>query len=280
MTGKIVLSVLLAALLFFSVFAITKPEMRKSGLFDRITTEYLDTNMERTAVAFAVSRGVNALVSFLQDADLEMGVGVSAQFSPGEFLDPLNDMVERFSWLMLLCFTVIGVEKILFEIFQSTGFFLLAFSSLFFLVFIWWKKMFKFSKIFVKLAFLGLMLICWIPAQAAIGDFIYNNYLESNYEEAQTFLKQHDSKQEIESSGWFGNMKSILNVKEKIENFRNAAENYYDKIMSLIVIFTLESIILPLVTLYAGLKILSYTFGRNTKINDFANHITQKFSNN
>jgi len=280
MTGKIVLSVLLAALLFFSVFAVMKPEMRKSMLFDRITTEYLNTNMERTAVAFAVSRGVNALVSFLQDADMEMGVGVSAQFSPGEFLDPLNDMVERFSWLMLLCFTIIGVEKILFEIFQSTGFLLLVFSSLFFLVFIWWKKIFKFSKIFVKLAFLGLLLICWIPAQAGIGDFIYNNYLESNYEQAQTFLKQHDSKKEIESSGWFGNMKSMLNVKGKIENFKNAAEDYYDKIMSLIVIFTLESIILPLVTLYVGLKILSYTFGRNTMINDFADYITQKFSNN
>jgi len=278
MSRKIVLSILLAALLFFSVFAITKPEMRKTVLLDKVTTEYLDANMERTAVAFAVSRGVNALVSFLQDADLEMGVGVSAQFSPGEFLDPLNDMVERFSWLMLLCFTVIGVEKILFEIFQSIGFFLLAFSSLFFLLCIWWEKVFKYSKIFVKLAFLGLIMICWIPAQAAIGDLIHNNYLKSDYEQAQTFLKQHDSKKEIESSGWFGDMKGMISVKERVKNLKNAAEEYYDKIMSLIVIFTLESIILPFITLFAGLKMLSFTFSRNTKINDFANHITQKIS--
>lgn len=277
MPGKIILSVLLAALLFFSVFVITKPEMRKTVLVE-ITTEYLDTNMERTAVSFAVSRGVNALVSFLQDADLEMGVGVSAQFSPGEFLDPLNDMVERFSWLMLLCFTVIGVEKILFEIFQSIGFLLLAFSSLFFLLCIWWEKVFKYSKIFVKLVFLGLILILWIPAQAVIGDTIHNNYLKSDYEQAQTFLKQHDSKKEIESTSWFGDMKNMLSVKERVKNLKNAAEEYYDKIMNLIVIFTLESIILPLITLFAGLKMLSFIFGRNTKMNDFANNITQKIS--
>lgn len=280
MIGKIILSVLLAVLLFLSVFAITKPEIKKTIFLDRVTTEYLDANMERTAVAFAVSRGVNALVSFLQDADLEMGVGLSAQFSPGEFLDPLNDMVERFSWLMLLCFTVIGVEKILFEIFQSIGFFLLAFSSLFFLLCVWWKKVFNYSNIFLKFAFLGLILICWIPAQAAIGDLLHKNYLKPGYEQAQTFLKQHDSKNEIESSGWFSDMKSMLSVKERVENLKNAAEEYYDKIMDLIVIFTLESIILPLVTFYAGLKIFSITFGRNTKINDFANQITQRFSNN
>ncbi len=143
------LSFLLIFVLLFSLFALSSPKIKKSILVNRQSEEYLDTNLKRTGIAFAASRAVNALVSFLQDVDVGGdAIVASIEGSPGEFLDPVNDLVERFSWLMLLCFTILSIEKIFLEIFQSAGLYLLAGASAFLLLSVWWKKTQYFTKIF------------------------------------------------------------------------------------------------------------------------------------
>lgn len=233
--------------------------------------------MESTAIAFAISRGINALVSFLQDADLQLGLGISAQFSPGEFLDPLNDMVERFSWLMLLCFTIIGVEKVFFDIFQTVGFSLMALASFVLLISVWWTKIRKSIVIVLRLILLSLLLICWLPIQVAVGDAVYNS-LGPDFEKAKTFIEQHDSEDEIESSVLSGGIKDILDIKSKIQKIKGIADEYYDNIMTSIIIFTVESIVLPLITLFLGLKFASFIFRKDTKLSDFANYFYQKIT--
>ena len=42
-----------------------------------------------------------------------MPAGVGVTLSIGELLDPFNDMVERFSWVMLLTSVSLGIQKIL-----------------------------------------------------------------------------------------------------------------------------------------------------------------------
>lgn len=277
MLSKTVLSILLIFLLSFSVIMIEKPEVKKNFIIYSATNEYLNTNMERTAIAFAISRGINALVSFLQDADFQLGLGISAQFSPGEFLDPLNDMVERFSWLMLLCFTIIGVEKVFFDIFQTVGFSLMALASFILLISIWWAKIRKSIIIALRLILLSLLLICWLPIQVAVGGAVYN-YLGPDFEKAKTFIEQHDSENEIESSVLSGGIKDILDIKNKIQKIKGIAGEYYDNIMRSIIIFTVESILLPLITLFLGLKFASFIFRKDTKLSDFANYFYQKIT--
>lgn len=277
MLSKTILSILLIFLLSFSVIMIKKPEVKKNFVIYSATNEYFNTNMKRTAIAFAISRGINALVSFLQDADLQLGLGITAQFSPGEILDPLNDMVERFSWLMLLCFTIIGVEKLFFDIFQTVGFYLMALASLILLLSVWWAKIRKSIAIVLRLILLSLLLICWLPIQAAVGGAVYN-HLGPDFEKAKTFIEEHDSEDEIESSVLSGGIKDILNIKSKIQKIKEIAGEYYDKIMTSIIIFTVESIVLPLITLFFGLKFASFIFRKDTILNDFANYFYRKIT--
>lgn len=67
---------------------------------------YIDQTSERTLEAFAVARGINAVISVIQNAEIGFTFGVSATLSPGEILDPVNDLIERFSLVMLVAATV------------------------------------------------------------------------------------------------------------------------------------------------------------------------------
>ena len=92
---KIILSVLLVLLLGLSLFLDV----------DKAAMEIQNESFDRAMIAFGLAKGLNAVISLLQGTELSFTpVGVGLNFSVGEVLDPFNDMVERFSWVMLFVF--------------------------------------------------------------------------------------------------------------------------------------------------------------------------------
>lgn len=81
---------------------------------DRFATATVDAALTRALAAFAVARGINGAISMAQSAEVSLepgGVGVS--LAPGEVLDPVNDLVEQFSTLMLTASASLGLQKLL-----------------------------------------------------------------------------------------------------------------------------------------------------------------------
>jgi len=72
------------------------------GNFPALAAGQLDEAAERALQAFAVARGINAVISVIQDVEIGFTFGLAATLSPGEILDPVNDLVERFSLAMLV----------------------------------------------------------------------------------------------------------------------------------------------------------------------------------
>lgn len=67
---------------------------------DTLSASYVDAGFKRSAATFALARSLNAGISFLQSTTVEVRIpllGSGGSISPGELLDPLNDMVEDFS---------------------------------------------------------------------------------------------------------------------------------------------------------------------------------------
>ncbi|MFT6431641.1 MAG: hypothetical protein ACJAXR_001241 [Halopseudomonas sp.] len=81
-----------------------------TGVIDRYSVAYVDGALLQTSVAFAVARSLNAVISVLQSIDVQM---VVVGFSPGEALDPFNDMVEQFGTLMQFALGSLILQKIL-----------------------------------------------------------------------------------------------------------------------------------------------------------------------
>jgi hypothetical protein len=74
----------------------------------------VDAGLTRALTAFAIARGINGAISVAQSTEVAIepaGVGVSV--SPGEILDPVNDLVEQFSTLMLAASASLGLQKLL-----------------------------------------------------------------------------------------------------------------------------------------------------------------------
>ena len=87
--------------------------------FPGVSLQSLEETAERALQAFAVARGINAVISVIQDVEIGFTFGLSATLSPGEILDPVNDLVERFSLVMLvasaLLWTLRLISGLLFE---------------------------------------------------------------------------------------------------------------------------------------------------------------------
>ncbi len=84
----------------------------------KIIDSYVDTYtsgaIQNAAISYATARGINALVSMLQTSTVEAEVFiVSGSITIGELLDPVNDLIERFSGIMTLVLGSLAVQKIL-----------------------------------------------------------------------------------------------------------------------------------------------------------------------
>jgi hypothetical protein len=85
-----------------------------SGVLDREADAYLDRAMTQAVTAFAIARGINAVLSVAKGSEVSVepfGVGVS--LAVGQILDPVDDLVERFSWVMLVAIVALGVQKLM-----------------------------------------------------------------------------------------------------------------------------------------------------------------------
>jgi hypothetical protein len=80
---------------------------------DDAAGEHLDRGMTAAFAAFATARALNGVISLVQSAQVSAQFGVGMSVAPGELLDPVNDLIERFSDAMLAATVAFGVQKVL-----------------------------------------------------------------------------------------------------------------------------------------------------------------------
>jgi hypothetical protein len=109
--------------------------------FDEAADDYLSHALTDNLVIYASARTINAVISVIQSVEVSMSLGAGIALHPGEALDPLNDLIERFSGFVLYALAALGLQQVV----------LFASSSLL-------------VKIFVSAAALGLA-VCVIVGQ-------------------------------------------------------------------------------------------------------------------
>ena len=76
------------------LFGIGLTGLAWAGGLDRLSQDYVSASLVDAGIIYGTARGINALVSALQGTELDMWL---VTFSIGELLDPVNDVIERFS---------------------------------------------------------------------------------------------------------------------------------------------------------------------------------------
>jgi CBS domain containing-hemolysin-like protein len=274
---KIIITVLLLLLAFFSV-----SKLFDSFSFDRFGERYTEEGLTRSLAAFGIAKGLNGLISVVQGTEVAVEpVGVGVILTPGQILDPVNDLIERFSWVMLICTTSLGIQSILLSIFSSFYFSITVASTLFLLVlFIWVQPQYSavLKNFFYRLAIFLIILRFFIPLMAIASDALYKAFLEPTYIESKQQLEQSNStianlsdnqkiNKETADKSWYevmsSNIDSVmqsLDVDRYYEQLKVEADNLTGHIIDLIVVFTMQTILFPLIFIWLSMKLIRANF--------------------
>jgi len=285
MYKKILISLLLIALASLS----------STQVVDRVSSAQLDKAFTRSVTVFAIARGLNGLISVVQGTEVyATPAGVGVNFAVGQIVDPMNDMVERFSWVMLMSSVSLGVQEIMLHLGQSMVIqTFLGLSVLLMLAMLWIPRLwhttsfnivFKTVSIFIFLRFA-------VPVLLLFNEGIYTYILEPKYEESKAALifsndeikglvnevqvnqqKQvHVQKFQEDSlmqkaQNYFNETIQTLNVKRQLQvlrikfkkllkNLENKFNYAIDYILVLITVFVVQNLLLPLSALWVFYKL-------------------------
>ncbi|MEO0574082.1 MAG: hypothetical protein AAF004_01375 [Pseudomonadota bacterium] len=267
----------------WTVFALLFCGLALSGVADDVSDEYAASALERAFVTWAAARGLNSVISVAQGTEiaLEPG-GVGVNLTVGQALDPVNDLVEQFSSVMLIATSAIGLQNILLRITGTEGVtWFLCLSAVAALLALWVPALS--AKVRLRAFVLRFLLITFVVRFAlpflVIGSNVVfdvflaeqqlaaTDALESTSEDIRTITEEQDAQQPDESAGllsrfsdFVGDSIAALDVRERLSNLQDRVSGASEHIVNLIVIFVLQTILLPLMFLWLlteGIKALA-----------------------
>ncbi|MGB0713542.1 MAG: hypothetical protein ACPGUC_08290 [Gammaproteobacteria bacterium] len=254
---------------------------------DRHAATPVDESFKRALVTFAVVRGINAVISVVQGTELAIEpAGVGVILTPGEVFDPVNDLIERFSWIMLLASTSLGAQKVLLDLGLSSAVQSATVLALALLSIQLWRPDWLSHRhspvpapILLRLAWLVLFIRFAVPLIALANEAVYQGFLAERYEHSQAVLAQTRSAvedlQQAESAPvsatddsligrigrWYDQTGKTFNVEKRIEAYKKRLGEASEHIIHLIVVFLLQTVVFPLLFLWLGLRILRTIVG-------------------
>jgi hypothetical protein len=274
---RIIITVLLLLLSFFSI-----SKLFDAFSFDTFGERYTEQGLTRSLAAFGIAKGLNGLISVVQGTEVAVEpVGVGVILTPGQILDPVNDLIERFSWVMLICTTSLGIQSILLSIFSSYYFSITVALSLFLLVLFIWRQpraSAELKNIFYRLAIFLIILRFFIPLMAITSEALYKAFLEPTYIESKQQLEQSNTtianlsdnkkiNKEAADRTWYEVMSSSidsamesLDVDRYYEKLKLEADNLTNHIIDLIVVFTMQTILFPLIFIWLSMRLIKANF--------------------
>ena len=270
--------------LLLSLLLLGSAALALSGIADRKGEAYLEQGLKRALVTFAVSRALNGVISVAQETEVALEpAGVGVTLLPGQILDPVNDLIERFSWVMLAASTSLGLQKLFATIFGWQVFsWVLTAWIVFAIALIWfpripgmppaWRQLvLKSTVVFMVLRFLT-------PALAFTSEAAYQLFLEARYDSAlQGLQSARNEVVEIQAatappgdataadSSLFDRAKALyqsardgINIGQRMQQLSAIASRTTENAIELIVIFVFQTMIFPLLFLWLTIRLFRF----------------------
>ncbi len=251
-----------------------------TGILDSGGRAYTDAALKRAVVTFAIARTLNGVISMAQETEFAFEpAGIGVTIMPGELLDPINDLIERFSWVMLASTASIGIQGVLLRMSEWWGVsVLLVLTAGFLLYGIWspeappWSRRVAYHALLV-----ALFLRFAVPVLLIATSLVSDTFLREQAEQATAALQQ--SSQEIREelpqtetevkertigeklSALVTKPMDAIDLRQRIERIQERVSRIIEHIVDLIVAFTLETIVIPLVFLWLLIKSVKMSAG-------------------
>lgn len=252
---------------------------------DRLAEREYESLIERALITFALARTLNGMISAVQGTELALQpAGVGVTLTPGEVLDPVNDLVERFSWIMLGATLSLGVQQVLLEVGQWWGVkLLLVLAGLAWLAF--YLKRIRgrrtaaagTEKYLLRVLMVMLFVRFAVPLTMIANEAVYAVFLESRYMESTQVIESAgmaieqasadttDAGAAEEEEGFFSSVfdstAKTLDFQQKLDYISERASKLIEHLLQLGVVFIFQTGILPIAFLWLFLRFFRKILG-------------------
>ncbi len=255
------------------------------GFVDDYAETDLDSLFQRALITFALARTLNGLISAVQGTEVALQpAGVGVTLTPGEILDPINDLVERFSWIMLGATISLGIQQVLLEVGHWWG--LRVALAILALAWLGFRLIRKRQSVHHPSAFETVLLYALmasvfirfaVPLAMIANEAVYDLFLESRYlastqelESAGKAIEGAEANAGAESAASpdsvnqsrsiFGQVmdgaRKTLDFEQKLADIKQRTGELIEHLIQLSVVFILQTGILPLLFLWLFLSLL------------------------
>jgi len=257
---------------------------------DRIAEAEYESLFQRALVTFALARTLNGVISAVQGTELALQpAGVGVTLTPGEVLDPINDLIERFSWIMLGATLSLGVQQVLLDVGQWWGVRMLL--AVIGLGWLWWRlrppggrsaDTETTQRVLFRVFIIVLFIRFAVPLAMIANEALYRLFLESRFvestqviESAGAEIKQAGGREtgavvdEAESSLFqslgrtFENAADAMDFNRRVSEIAERATDVIEHLIQLSVVFILQTGILPIAFLWIFLQLFKTLFRSN-----------------
>ncbi|MEO6064546.1 MAG: hypothetical protein ABIP49_02025 [Lysobacterales bacterium] len=261
---------------------------------DSAAEAQIDASLKRALAAFAIARGIDAVISAAQGTELALQpAGIGLTLSPGELLDPVNDLVERFSGIMLMASASLGLQKLLLNVSGWTPLWVVLSLAIgtYLLLRMDGRGGARVGLDWLRPLLLVLLIVRFaVPLSALASEAAYRAFLADEYEQASSLLKSEGDaigKAATSDSAlpprvkpaqpvappptllertrqWFGEARETFNSKfdvraameRKMQHLKEIASQMTEKIIQLIAIFIIQTLVFPLLFLWLSWQAL------------------------
>lgn len=243
-----------------------------TGLVDRQAAQANQENLERSLLAYAAARTLNAVISVAQGTEIAVQpIGVGVTITVGEALDPLNDLIERFSWVVLVAAASLGAQALVIDMSGTVAFNVItSIAALVLIAKVWMQRIALWPGL-TRTAALILFLRFAVAGVAIVGGWIDSHYLAARQQQALESLErvgrnveslQADQAVNTDPS-MLDRLKGLTDtadIQGRLAKMQARVEASISELVTLASAFVLQTLLLPLAFLwlaYAQLRRLT-----------------------
>lgn len=261
---------------------------REIPAIDQQADDYFESAISQAGVAYATCRVINASVSVIGDSDVQLepaGIGIS--LAAGKVLDPIDDMTERLSNVLVTAIVSLGIQKLAYEIGVSIAPDILGVVLLIYTVLVLVPGQYgrRFQFLLLRIGAIVIIARFLLPITSIANDYLLSNYFSGEIEQATADLAVYsgtlDTLKEIEFpayDGFFGTIENSASfVQERTLALKDALDLMLSNIGSIIDslltltwlfagIFVIQVILMPLGVLWLLVKLVNTLFATNLTV--------------
>jgi len=222
--------------IIISIILILTIVLAWSKVLDIHAKDYNLSTTKDVITTLAITRSINAALSVVQNSSLLLGVGVQVDMAIGQVVNPINDFLDRFSWVLLFALISLGIQDFIIVLAQTSILNGLLTISILLVIFSFYKR-YSFSNVVYKFMIFLVFIRFSIPIIDIVNGYIYQTMMQQKIitiqEKNKKFNKELQSllpTQAIELNNLKKELNKLKIQKEQILEKSTQNLTYFDKL--------------------------------------------------